>query len=117
MIEQINLHIADGEPFYAHEVTCNFTPTQLIVDFKCITPRTDPRSKKPSFQLKHNVVMLDTWQAAQLHGVLGNVLAKYEDQFGKIKKPAAVAKVEKKQKAAKKSKKSADKVEAPTYLG
>ena len=52
MSEQININIHEGEPFFAHEVTVNFTPTQLAMDFKCITPRTDPRSKKPSFQLK-----------------------------------------------------------------
>ena len=67
--KQINLNINDGEPFFAHEVSMNFTPTQISMDFKCITPRTDPRSKGPTFLLKHNVVMLEPW-----HGMRGQHL-------------------------------------------
>ena len=114
--EQINLNIQDGEPFFAHEVTVNFTPTQLSFDFKCITPRTDPRSKKPSFQLKHNVVMVDPWHAKALLGVLQNAVQKYEQEFGKIQKPKSLEKAEKKQKEL--MKELGDKVpEVPTYMG
>jgi hypothetical protein len=96
--EQISININDGEPFFAHEATVNFTPTQLTLDFKCITPRTDPRSKKPSFQLKHNVIMLEPWHAKSLVGVLNSVIQKYEEEFGKIQKPKSLEKAEKKQK-------------------
>ena len=114
--EQINLNISDGEPFFAHEVTINFTPTQVTMDFKCITPRTDPRSKKPSFQLKHNVVMVEPWHAKNLLGVLSNVVQKYEEEFGKIQKPKALEKAEKKQKEF--MKKAGEQVpEVPTYMG
>jgi len=114
--EQINLNISEGEPFFAHEVTVNFTPTQLTMDFKCITPRSDPRSKKPSFQLKHNVIMIDPWHAKALIGVLGNVVSKYEEEFGKIQKPKSLQKAEKKQKelAEKLGEKAPD---IPTYMG
>ena len=114
--DQINININDGEPFFAHEVTVNFTPTQMSLDFKCITPRNDPRSKKPVFQLKHNVIMLDPWHAKSLLGVISNVVEKYEGEFGKIKKPKSLEKAEKKQKEL--MKELGDKVpDVPTYMG
>ncbi len=114
--DQINLNINDGEPFFAHEVTVNFTPTQMTLDFKCITPRTDPRSKKPSFQLKHNVIMIDPWHAKALLDVLSNVVTKYEQEFGKIQKPKSLLKAEKKHKEL--AKKAGEHVpEVPTYMG
>ena len=112
--EQINININEGDPFFAHEVTVNFTPTQLTLDFKCITPRSDPRGKKPSFQLKHNVVMLDPWHAKSLISVLSSVVQKYEQEFGKIKKPKSLEKAEKKHKE---MMQKAGTSEVPTYLG
>lgn len=115
MEQPINININEGEPFFAHEVTINFTPLQVTLDFKCITPRSDPRSKKPTFQLKHNVVMMDPWHAKSLIGVLSNVVERYEKEFGKITKPKAIAKAEKKQKEA--MAKTGVVAEVPTYLG
>ena len=97
--EAINLNIVEGEPFFAHELSVNFTPAQVILDFKCITPRVDPRSKtKPSFQLRHNCIMIEPWHAKAIIDVLGSTLKKYEEQYGKIAKPKALAAAEKKQK-------------------
>jgi hypothetical protein len=120
--DAVNLNIVEGEPFFAHEVTVNFTPTQLTFDFKCITPRTDPRSRKPSFQLKHNVIMMEPWHASALMNVLAGVLKKYEQEYGKLEKPKALAKAERKRALAMKRKApgaraAAEAVEAPTYLG
>ena len=117
MAEQkpINISIKDGVPFFAHEMSCNFTPTQLTLDFKSITPRVDPRSKTPSFLLEHNVVMVEPYHAKMIYAVLGNVLKKYEDEFGKIKKPKPVEKAEKKQK--KFIKDQGDKTKTPNYFG
>ena len=111
--DQINININDGEPFFSHEVTINFTPTQLTLDFKCITPRNDPRSKKPSFQLKHNVVMMEPWHVKNLLAVMKAVVDRYEKEFGKIKKPKALEVAEKK----KKSPATPEKVEMPSYFG
>lgn len=114
--QQINLNIVEGDPFFAHEVSMNFTPTQITLDFKCITPRTDPRSKAPNFLLKHNVVMVEPWHAKMMLDVLGNVVKKYEEEYGKITQPKAVKKATKKQKASKK-KSSTKTAGAPSYLG
>lgn len=118
MTDQVNLNIHEGDPFFAHEVTINFTPTQLTLDFKCITPRSDPRSKKPNFQLKHNVVMMDPWHAKSLIDILNNVVQKYEGEFGKVSKPKSLVKAEKKQKelALAQGKKESE-LPKPNYMG
>jgi len=74
--ETINLSIVDGEPFFSHELTVNSTPTQFTLDFKSITPRSDPRSPRPTFLLKHNVVMVEPWHIKSIVQVLGNVIKK-----------------------------------------
>jgi hypothetical protein len=113
--EQINISIIDGEPFFAHEMSTNFTPTQFTLDFKCITPRVDPRSKKPSFLLKHNVVMVEPYHAKMILAVMNSVIKKYEEEYGAIKKPKAVESAEKKQKKAIKA--AETETETPSYLG
>lgn len=120
--EPVNLNIVEGAPFFAHEVTVNFTPTQMTFDFKCITPRTDPRGRKPSFQLAHNVVMMEPWHARALLDVLAGVVKRYEQEYGRIEKPKPLKRAEKKRAAAVKGKKAAvqaaaEPIEAPTYLG
>ncbi|MBD3319125.1 DUF3467 domain-containing protein [Candidatus Woesearchaeota archaeon] len=111
----ININIIDGDAFYAHELTVNYTPTQFSLDFKNITPRTDPRSQeRPSFCLKHNLIMLDPWHAKTMLTILGNIVERYEKDYGKIKKPAAVVKAEKKQK---KNAKDKNTESAPSYFG
>ncbi len=114
--EPININIVDGEPFFAHEMNVNFTPTQFTFDFKCITPRIDPRGKRPGFLLKHNVVMVEPWHAKMILAVLNNIIKKYEDEYGTIKKPKAVEMAEKKQKKAMKPSKQGT-TETPSYLG
>ena len=52
--KKINISINEGMEFFAHELSVNFNPTQFIFDFKCITPRVDPRSKEvPHLNIKH----------------------------------------------------------------
>lgn len=114
MTEQVNLNIIEGDSFFAHETSVNYNPTQLILDFKCITPRNDPRSKKANFQLKHSIVMLEPWHAKSLMLLLGDVLKRYEKDFGKIKKPKALEKAEKMRKE-KSTHKTGD--ITPSYMG
>lgn len=117
MTEQpkINIQIKEGDVFFAHEMSANFTPTQFSLDFKQITPRTDPRSKQPSFLLEHNLVLLEPWHAKMVFDVMNNVIKKYEEEFGKIKKPKALETAEKKHK--KQSEEDKGKTETPSYFG
>lgn len=122
---RINFTISEGEPFFSHELSVNFNPTQFILDYKCITPRVDARSNDGStvLSLKHNVVMMEPYHAKQMLDVLTNVIGKYEKRFGKIQKPNALVKLEKEVK--KKSKPNAKKTKTeedivgsfPRYLG
>ncbi len=118
MTEQpkVNIQIKEGNVFFAHEMSANFTPTQFSLDFKCITPRTDPRAKQPSFLLEHNLVLLEPWHAKMVYQVLTNVIKKYEEEFGKINKPKALEKAEKKHKKQMESQ-GVDATETPSYFG
>lgn len=112
---KVNIQIKEGLVFFAHEMSANFTPTQLSLDFKRITPRTDPRAKTPSFLLEHNLVLLEPWHAKMVLSVFTNVLKKYEEEFGKIKKPKALEKAEKKHK--KQMETTEGSTESPNYFG
>lgn len=118
MMEQpknLNITVNEGEAFYCHEMSINYNPMQLVLDFKCVTPRVDVRSKNaPSINIKHNVVMMDPYHAKQMHGLLTKVLKDFEKDFGKINKPKALEKAEKK--AAKVQSEPAKTV-SPSYFG
>ncbi len=113
--QKINMNIGDaGHDFFAHEASINFNPTQFILDFKCITPRVDPRAKEsPVISLKHNIVMLDTYHAKKFYEILGEMITKYEKDFGKIIKPKALEIIEKRSKKQDKE----GKTMTPSYLG
>lgn len=116
MAEPINMTVNDGGAMYAHEMSVNFSPTQFILDFKMITPRNDPRGKgRPSFLMQHNVIMVEPWHAKKMIEVLEATVKKYEDEYGKLTKPKALAKAEKKQK--KLAEVGETTKETPNYLG
>ncbi len=115
--EKINLNINEGDAFYAHELSINFNPLQFVFDFKSVTPRVDPRSKdRASIVLKHNVILVDPYHAKRAYELLGNVLKKYEKEFGKIEKPKPLQAVEKKNKKEAKNLSSKEKIETPSYI-
>ena len=116
--QKINLTISDGEPFFAHEMSVNFNPMQFIMDFRCVTPRNDPRSKsRPSLMMKHNVVMVDPWHMVLIRGLMDRMIKKYEDEFGKIQKPKQIEAFEKKHKDKVKKGEKETKTEVPSYFG
>ncbi len=109
------MKIEDGQAFFAHETSANITPMEIILDFKNITPRMDPRSgKDPIMVLRHNPVVLAPAHAKNLAELLNKIVKKYEKEFGKISVPKAVKNFEKKQKT-KRPKKS--NTVTPTYFG
>ncbi len=113
--QKINMSIMDGDAFFSHETSINFSPTQFILDFRCITPRVDARSQTATIALKHNVVMMEPYHAKQFLNVLSQVVKKYESEFGKIDKPDSIKKLEKKKKI--KTTKEGKTVESPSYFG
>lgn len=114
--KKINMTISDGDSFFSHESSVNFSPTQFILDFRCITPRIDARSDRATLALKHNVVMMEPHHAKQFLGILSKVVKKYESEFGKIDKPSSIKKLEKKKKKTKK--KSEQKIsKSQNYFG
>jgi uncharacterized protein DUF3467 len=118
--QKINMNISDlSSDFYAHEASINFNPTQFIFDFKCVTPRIDPRIKENTvLNLKHNIVMVDSYHAKRFHELLGEIIANYEKEFGKIEKPKQMQIIENKNKRSKKgSAKDKSTTVVPSYLG
>jgi len=118
MVEKkLNLSINEGDVFFAHEVALNFNPTQFIFDFKSITPRVDPRSQQnPVVSIKHNIVLVDPYHLKKIYELMGRVIKKYEDEFGKVEKPKAIEKFEKKRKSMVKDE-LATKPFTPDYFG
>jgi len=114
--QKINMNIGDFAPdFFAHEASINFNPTQFIFDFKCITPRVDPRAKEsPVINLKHSIIMLDSYHAKRFYELLGEVVKRYEKDYGKIEKPKQVVIAEKKNK---KTESAEEETVSPSYLG
>jgi hypothetical protein len=113
--KQINMGIENGEDFFAHEMSVNFSPTQFIFDFRCVTPRIDPRTREaPFISLKHNVVLVDPFHAKRILEVLTKTIGDYEKQFGKIEMPKAL---EKHEKTVKKAQKEDSKETMPSYFG
>ena len=114
--KKLNMSIDDGKEFFAHEMSINFNPTQFVFDFRSVTPRIDPRTREgPVVALKHNIVLADPWHAKEILRVLTNVVKKYEEEFGEIKKPKAVEIYEKK--AKKMSVQENEKTQTPSYMG
>ena len=114
--KKLNVSINDGDEFFAHELSLNYNPTQLVFDFRCVTPRTDVRSRDGAvLNIKHNIVLVEPWHAKEIQRVLKNVIDNYEKQFGKIEKPKSVKKFEKNQQ--KMNKAETTKTQAPSYMG
>lgn len=115
--KKINVSISEGQEFFAHEVTVNFNPTQMILDFKCITPRSDPRNQQgPTIAIRHNIVLMDVYHAQMFHQLLGSIISRYEKEFGKIKKPKAVEEAEKRNRSKSQEQKK-EKTTIPSYFG
>ena len=121
MEQKINMNISEGDSFYAHQASINFSPTMMFLDFKNVTPRVDERSRQgPTLVLKHNLIMMDPHHITLFRDLLTKVIIDYEKEFGKIKKPEAIAKAEKKNKAnratgTKSTKKN--ETDVPNYFG
>ena len=114
--KKLNVSINDGDEFFAHELSVNFNPTQFVFDFRCITPRTDVRSREGAvLNIKHNTVLVEPWHAKEIQRVLNSVIENYEKNFGKIEKPKSMKKFEKTRQKMQKG--ETTKTQAPSYMG
>ncbi len=113
----VNLNISDGDTFFANEVSINFNPSHFFVDFKCISPRVDPRNQNgATFSLKHNVVIIEPYAIKEMAKMMQDIITRYEKDFGRIEKPKPAKTAEKKKKKAEKKTAGAKK-SAPEYFG
>lgn len=110
--KQINVRVKDGEPFFAHETTVNFNPTEFILDFKCITPIQELNQQ--SLFIKHDIIIMSPWHVKSLLAAMERVTKDYEKKFGEIKKPAEIEKAEK---LMKKQQKEPVSTPVETYFG
>jgi hypothetical protein len=119
MVEKkLNVSINEGEAFFAHELAINFNPSQFIFDFKSVTPRVDPRSQQsPVIAIKHNVILLEPYHMKKIAELMGTVIQRYEDEFGKIEKPKALERYEKKRKSMVAENELLSKPMTPDYFG
>ena len=60
--KQLNVRIKDGDQFFANEIGLNFTPTEIILDFKCISNIHDIENHR-ALLLRHNPVILTPYHA------------------------------------------------------
>ncbi len=116
--KNLTYSIEEGDAFLGHELSVNFNPFQFILDFKCVTPRIDVRSKDngPVLNIKHNVVVVDPFHAKQFLALYARAIKRFEDEFGTIEKPKAIVAAEKKMKKLKK-KESKKSLPTPSYFG
>jgi hypothetical protein len=115
--QKINFVINDGDSFYANEISITFGPAQFSADFKNISPRVDMRGQDGSktFALKHNVVIMEPFQAKNFIKVLNDAIVRYEKDFGTIEMPKQLKAAEKKFKLDNKPSKNTPSV--PSYFG
>ncbi|MEM3374567.1 MAG: DUF3467 domain-containing protein [Candidatus Woesearchaeota archaeon] len=97
--KKVKFDIDNGNVFFADEIGIIHNPLRIMLDFRSVTPRVDIRNQE--FQpivIKHNVVILDPFMAKNLLELLKQNIANYEKQFGKIKQPEQLRKINRKQK-------------------
>ena len=115
--QKINFVINDGDSFYANEISITFGPAQFSLDFKNISPRVDMRGQDgtKTFALKHNVILVEPYQAKTFIKVLNDSISRYEKEFGAIEIPKQLKNAEKKFKLEKKQAKNMPSI--PSYFG
>ena len=116
--QKINLRVKDKDQFYSNEVSINFNPNEIILDFKCITHMHDVGDHR-SILLKHSPVILNPFHAKSFLVMLNNAIKDYESKFGEIKKSEALKKAEKLVKKDEKDKSLLEKVKekSESYFG
>ena len=78
--QQINVELGEkeAEGLYANMVMIMYSPTEMIIDFARIMPRS------PKARVQARIIMTPM-HAKIMHKTLGDNLKKFEGQFGEIK--------------------------------
>jgi len=78
--QQLNIELRDNEAegIYANLAMITHSPTEIIIDFARVMPRT------PKARVLSRIIMTPM-HAKLLHKALGDNLKKFEGQFGEIK--------------------------------
>ncbi len=84
----------DREPVLVSQYTINHTPDKFVFDFRSMVPQFGPDGK-PTMVLNHKVAMFEPYFVKQFLASLKENIKRYEDKFGKIKKPEALKEAEK----------------------
>ncbi|MBI2148826.1 DUF3467 domain-containing protein [Candidatus Woesearchaeota archaeon] len=92
--KQMNIRVKDEDQFYSNEISINFNPNEIILDFKCITHIHDVGEHRSIF-LRHKPIILNPFHAKSFLSMLNQAIKDYEVKFGEIKKPEALKKAEK----------------------
>ena len=103
----------DKEPFASNQQTVAHEPDKFILDFKNLYAQYSP-DNQPVPVVNHRVILLDTYAAKEFLRVLKENVEKYEEKFGKIKKPDSIIKAKKE---IQKAKPSATGSPALSYMG
>lgn len=112
--KQVNVRVKDGDQLMAHETTINYSPTEFVLDFKCITPVQELNHS--SLLVKHAVVMMSPWHMKSFLDAMMRIVKDYEKKFGEVKKPVELEKAEKMLKKQQKESATTGPV-AETYFG
>ena len=102
----------DKHAFLANHFTASHEPEKFILDFKNIHPEFTP-DNQAMLNIIHRVIIMDPYFAKTVLNVLDENIKKFEQKYGKIKKPESVEKAEK-QPLSPKEKATSTK---PNYLG
>jgi hypothetical protein len=108
--KDVQINSISEKEFFVDEVMVTHGPLKMFIDFKNTTPLMD--MGKQRLTIRHQVCILDPFLAKDFLRVLKENIDKYEKQFGEIKKPESLQKLEKE--AKKKGKESSKK---ESYFG
>jgi len=91
--KDIQINSASEKEFSVDEVMVTHGPLKIFIDFKNTVPLMDMGKQRLS--IRHQVCILDPFLAKDFLRVLKENLEKYEKQFGEIKKPESLVRLEK----------------------
>ncbi len=106
----------DKAPLLSNNQTINHQPDRFILDFKGAYPQYSP-DITPTLVIRHKVVLLDPYGAKEFLKILQENVRRYEETYGKIRPPKALATAKKKAKKQEKEVVTASPAKPPSYLG